>query len=213
MALLELIEHLPTGGFGAQNTAGVLVTLGSTRWCPGSVPPGWTPGSGSRPAMLDGWPATPRSSPPSSVAVPATGPGPDPAAALGCPTQGAGVDPRLVCDRHLRPAVRLDRDPPPPPLVRGRQDRPGQRPPALRAPPPPSPRHPLRPPPTQPRRLALPPTQIDGWRGTALDIRHDSCRLQFRLGRSGRSTSTSASLSSAGDRRGCPIRDPKQVSG
>ena len=28
MALLELIEHLPTGGFGAPNTAGVLVTLG-----------------------------------------------------------------------------------------------------------------------------------------------------------------------------------------
>ena len=28
MALVELIEHLPTGGFGAGNTAGVLVTLG-----------------------------------------------------------------------------------------------------------------------------------------------------------------------------------------
>ena len=28
MALLELIEHLPTGGFGASNTAGVLVTIG-----------------------------------------------------------------------------------------------------------------------------------------------------------------------------------------
>ena len=28
MALLELIEHLPTGGFGAENTAGVLVTIG-----------------------------------------------------------------------------------------------------------------------------------------------------------------------------------------
>ena len=78
-----------------------------------------------------------------------------------CPTQGAGIDPRLVCDRHLRPAVRVDRDPPPPPLVPGRQNRPGQRPPTLRAPPPPSPRHPLRPPPPQPRRLALPPTQID----------------------------------------------------
>ena len=28
MALVELIEHLPTGGFGAGNTAGVLVTIG-----------------------------------------------------------------------------------------------------------------------------------------------------------------------------------------
>ena len=28
MGLLELIEHLPTGGFGASNTAGVLVTIG-----------------------------------------------------------------------------------------------------------------------------------------------------------------------------------------
>ena len=31
MALLELIEHLPTGGFGAANTAGVLVTIGLDR--------------------------------------------------------------------------------------------------------------------------------------------------------------------------------------
>ena len=28
MGLVELIEHLPTSGFGAQNTAGVLVTIG-----------------------------------------------------------------------------------------------------------------------------------------------------------------------------------------
>ncbi len=28
MALVELIEHLPTRGFGAGNTAGVLVTIG-----------------------------------------------------------------------------------------------------------------------------------------------------------------------------------------
>ena len=31
MGLVELIEHLPTGGFGAGNTAGVLVTIGLDR--------------------------------------------------------------------------------------------------------------------------------------------------------------------------------------
>ena len=161
MGLVELIEHLPTSGFGAQNTAGVLVTIGYDAWCPGSVPPGWTPGPGSRPAMRDGWPVTPRSSPPSSVAPLSRWTWAGPGGYTQLPTQSTGTDPRLMCDRHLRTAIHLVRDPPPPPLVPGRPNRPDQRPPTVRAPPPQSPRPPLRPPPTQPRRLALPPTQIE----------------------------------------------------
>ena len=89
MALLELIEHLPTGGFGAgEHGRGAGHHRTTTGWCPGSVPPGLD--TGARISARDArrlacnagdHPRRPR------WRVPAAGPGPDPAAALGCPTQ------------------------------------------------------------------------------------------------------------------------------
>ena len=126
MALLELIEHLPTGGFGAANTAGVLVTIGYDALVSGIGAAGLD--TGVRISARDA-----RRLACNAAIIPAVLGGQSQPLDLGrtrrlhssCPTQGAGADPRLVCDRHLRPAVRVDRDPPPPPLVPGRQDRPG----------------------------------------------------------------------------------------